>query len=454
MMLSPEEENPGATAIAAGVSNHEVYASAHSSLTKFGGATGLEAQSPEDFERETLALLNSGPAAGVAAPRSASKAIPLRWHGEADPHADRAWLIRNIMPEKGKGLLSGQWGTAKTFSALDLSGAVMSGLPFAGHKVDRRGGVLFIAAEGGFEIPIRMRGLVEGKLRPAHAAQGLDLDRLPFTWVEECPRLLEAEALATLCATAEAAAARFRSAFDLPLVLIVIDTLAAAAGFDDENSAAETQKVLNLMQALSSHTGAFVLGVDHFGKAVETGTRGSSAKEAAADMVLAMLGDKDVSGTVSNVRMAVRKVRGARCGYEVPLSLEVVELGETDDGDPITSCFVAWQSADQAAHEAARGNRWPATLKALQRAVSNVLADKGVRLRPFGNEGPEVLAASGPDIRAEFIASYPTDGETEAQRSDAKRKAYKRSLKTATDKGLIASRQVNGVDRIWLPAAV
>ena len=35
-----------------------------------------------------------------------------------------------------------------------------------------------------------------------------------------------------------------------------------------------------------------MLGVDHFGKNIEAGTRGAGAKESSADLVLACLGDK------------------------------------------------------------------------------------------------------------------------------------------------------------------
>ena len=51
------------------------------------------------------------------------------------------------VPETGVGLLSGQWGTYKTFIAIDLAGAVMTGNLFAGRAVKRSGGVDF-AAEG------------------------------------------------------------------------------------------------------------------------------------------------------------------------------------------------------------------------------------------------------------------------------------------------------------------
>ncbi len=214
----------------------------------------------------------------------------------------------------------------------------MTGQPFAGRKVARQGGVLFIAAEGAYEIPIRLRGLVQGKLGPEAP------ERLPFAWIEECPRLLDADAVPQLVTIATMAAEHLAEAFDLPLALVVVDTVAAGAGFMDENSAAEAQRVMNALEAISHKTGAFVLGVDHFGKAVETGTRGSSAKESAADVVLAMLATRDEAGSISNTRMAIRKVRGGRCGYEIPYALDVVTVGETYDREPITTCIVNWQT--------------------------------------------------------------------------------------------------------------
>ena len=56
--------------------------------------------------------------------------------------------------------------------------------------------------------------------------------------------------------------------------------MSAAGNFKDQDDAAEGQLVMNRLAELSRQTGAFVLAVDHFGKAVETGTRGTSAKEA------------------------------------------------------------------------------------------------------------------------------------------------------------------------------
>ena len=83
---------------------------------------------------------------------------------------------------------------------------------------------------------------------------------------------------------------------------------------------------MNWLAELSRQTGAFVLAVDHFGKAVETGTPGISAKEAAADVVLALLADREITGNMSHTRMALRKLRAGNVGTETPFDLRVVNL--------------------------------------------------------------------------------------------------------------------------------
>ena len=102
-----------------------------------------------------------------------------------------------------------------------------------------------------------------------------DLDELPFGWIEDCPNLQDDGSFNRLVETAKQAAQNIRDQFDLPLALIVIDTLSAAGNFKDANDAAEGQRIMNRLGELSRQTGAFVLAVDHFGKAVETGTRGT-----------------------------------------------------------------------------------------------------------------------------------------------------------------------------------
>ena len=150
------------------------------------------------------------------------------------------------------------------------------------------------------------------------------------------PGLADKNALERLKALAKQAAERLEQDFNLALALIVIDTLSAAAGFDDENSAAETQKVMNMLAALARETKTLVLLIDHYGKIIETGVRGSSAKSAANDAILACLGDRDqTTGVMSNRKMAVTKLRSGPVGRVVPFDLE-----KTDDG---VTCVVRWR---------------------------------------------------------------------------------------------------------------
>ena len=103
------------------------------------------------------------------------------WHGDIDVELKRKYLVKKLIPETGTGLLPGQWGTYKSFVALDLAGGIMTGTTFAGHPVKRKGGVLFIACEGREEIPIRLEALNRTKCGTA--------ERLPFFCLDECPRL-------------------------------------------------------------------------------------------------------------------------------------------------------------------------------------------------------------------------------------------------------------------------
>jgi AAA domain len=373
--------------------------------------------------------------------------IELFWHGAVDERAPRAWLVHDLIPEKGQGLASGQWGTAKTFVAMDLSASIMTGTPFAGREIDRPGGVLFVAAEGASEIPPRLHGLVEQKLRPLSLALAVsgnpidaNLDALPFAWIEENPSLKDPEGFARMVAVAMQADKLMREKFGLPLVLVIIDTLSASANFKDGNDAAEGQFVMNQLQELSRKTGAFVLAVDHFGKAVETGTRGTSAKEGAADVVLALLADREINGTISNTRMALRKLRAGKTGTETPFDLKTVDIGNGE-----TSCIIEWRAerAVEAAVVTSKKDPWTKSLKVFKGALVTALIEHGQLITPFGKEGATVRAAPDHAVRDEFLKAYPAEPE-------AKRKAFKRALNEARSRDLICSREISGVDHFWL----
>jgi hypothetical protein len=364
----------------------------------------------------------------------------IYWHGDVDPLDSRPQLINKVLPEVGCGLISGQWGTYKTFVAIDIAASAMSGVNFIDFAVIRKGGVFFIAAEGASEVPARLEAAIKAKcphLRPA-----------PFAWIDICPALIDPRTSTNLAATAKVAADTMMAKWGLPLVLIIIDTIVVSAGYTKEgqdNDAAVGQRIMSTLAELSKATGAFVLGVDHFGKTVETGTRGSSAKEGAA--VLALLGKRTVAGKVTNTRLALRKRRSGPAGEEFPFTVREMDIGTDRFGESVTTLTIDW-TPEQARATTAKDKAWSKSLRLLQRTLMAVLADGGTEQRPFV-DGPVVRAVDIEIVRAEFYKSYPADGDAE-QQQETRRKAFRRAIHDAQASGVIGIRVLGGTTFVWL----
>jgi AAA domain/Bifunctional DNA primase/polymerase, N-terminal len=364
---------------------------------------------------------DEGGVTGVRGENAADQAPLLIWYGEEPPPPPK-YLVSNMLPEDGVALIGGQFLLGKTFVGADLSAAVMSGGEFAGEPVMRTGAVLWLAAEGEKEIEGRVRAAIENKFRGSGPQ--------PFArQAGGVPSLTDPDALEKLKAHAQEAAKHAREKFGMPLVLIVIDTISAAAGFTDENSASETQKVMTTLRELSRATGALVLPIDHYGKQTETGVRGSSAKSAAADAILACLGERDNEGNVSYHRLAVTKLRNGPTGRVIPFDLRQTE---TEFG---STCIVEWRPTAIEAPPVEKPKGWPKSLVIFKRALLNALTDFGKKLRPFAGN-LEVLAVDREKVRAEFMLAYPADSRK------AKGEAFRRSEKDAVERGFIVSRSI------------
>jgi hypothetical protein len=373
---------------------------------------------------------------------------PMYAHGDPDPRPIKAWAIKGLVQQQGHGLLSGQWGTYKSFVALELAGALMTGQPFLDRLVKRQSGVLFLAAEGQHEMRIRLAALIQEKCG--------GMARAPFRWFEDVPVLLQPDGLALLVAMGRQAAASLQQEFGLPLGLVIIDTVAASAGYNGlgaENDNAINQRLMNVLKLAAQQLDCFVLGVDHFGKDVHSGTRGGSSKESSGDLVLACLGERQLSGRVVNTRLVVRKCRGGRTGQEYPFGIREVQLPELDeDGEPITTLVIQWGAQQQQSAQATKDpweeNRQVETRQAmllLKRVMMAKLAEAGCKL-PLE---PPVRGIDREIVRAEFYAQTPVDG-TEAQKQERRRKRFNRALERACEKQLIGIRQIGTVTFLWL----
>jgi len=289
--------------------------------------------------------------------------------------------------------------------------------------------------------------------------------------------LLHKGSVETLIAMAQQAEESLQQEFGLPLGLIVIDTIAACAGYaraGDENDPAAGQAVMNVLKAIAQAIGCFVLGIDHFGKSMEAGTRGASSKEASGDLVLACLGEKELSGSVINTRLAVRKNRGGRQGQEYPFMLRVVEAPQSDeDGEPVTTMVVDWLPPGAAGAPPPPDDPWiagcrqeeqRAGMSRLKRVLLTALAEHGVELPmpsatdvrnsdvPIGDElrtrvadTPVVRMVNQEIVRQGFYLCSPEDPrQTQHSR-------FTRARDRAEQKGLIGALNIDDVTYLWLP---
>jgi AAA domain len=321
--------------------------------------------------------------------------------------------------------------------------AVITGTEFIRFPVRRRGGVLFIACEGRSEVAIRINA----------ATSRHGLEKAAFCWTDTCPRLLDPNAAKILTAMVAHAAQGMREKFDLPVVLVIIDTAGRAAGYTktgDENDAATAKAIMATLAAASAATGALFLGVAHFGKMVETGTRGSSSFEDDADVVLALLADKATNGSVTRPRLCARKRRSGPNGEEFEFRPRVVNLGVDTNDSPITTLVIDWLSVDEAAATSQEPERWTKGLRLLRQVLMTLVPDCGSDQRPYP-DGPTVRAIDIELVRAEFYKSYPATGDDKTK-TTTRRQAFHRAVMNARERGLIGSRDIGAITFIWLAA--
>ena len=376
---------------------------------------------------------------------------PMYCYGDLDPRPIKSWAIKRLMPEVGHGVLAGQWGTYKTFTVFDLAACMMTGQPFLGYPVKRQCGVLLLAAEGADEVRLRMQAVVNAKCG--------NMLRAPFCWYETAPVLLHKDSVNTLVAMGEQAAASVQAEFGLPLGLVVIDTMAVAAGYREqgaENDSAVVAAVMRVLKEVAERLSCFVLGIDHYGKNLDAGVKGSVNKETPCDLVLACLGERERNGFVANPRLAVRKCRGGVQGREFPFKTRVIELLEKDeDGEAVTTLVIDWQPVPPGGAqppedpwaEPSRQDQRTAMLR-LKRVLMAELAEHGVDL-PIPPDGPTVRMIDQEIVRDEFFAGTPADG-TPKQKRKSRSQKFLRALEWAEEQELISAGEIDGIAYLWL----
>jgi hypothetical protein len=229
-------------------------------------------------------------------------------HDYADNVNDPVWLIPNMLPAQGIGMIYGESGSYKSFLALDMSLSLAFGIPGQWSAPPVKNDVLFFAGEG----PVA----TAKKRWPAWMEwQGIEArDGHRFMIKDRVPLYSDSDGWENV--KADLAELKAKPS------LIVIDTLTRLITGMDENSAKDATMITSFMEQLARYYECFVLAVHHTGKDQSKGARGSSAFYSNMDAVLS------VKLKQGGTELRVRKQKDADVSEEVSY-FAVKEVGSS-----------------------------------------------------------------------------------------------------------------------------
>lgn len=173
-------------------------------------------------------------------------------------------LIEGVLDMRTLAVLSGQFGTFKTFIGLDWLLSIATGTPWMGHEVPAARPVRIVVGEGVAGLDARVSAWE--KARGCTVAPGM------FTAVRRAWQLGSDEQMAAL---AELMRERGEA-------VVAFDTLSQCANGLKENDSSDMARVSNVAGLLREHAGATMLLLHHAGHGGER-ARGSSVIEDNAD---------------------------------------------------------------------------------------------------------------------------------------------------------------------------
>lgn len=334
----------------------------------------------------------------------------LRPIGQGVQLGPRNWLVDGIIEEKTLAVIYGNPHAGKSFLALDLACSVASGLPWL-ERPTHTGQAVYVACEGRNGLAYRLSAwnAAHGKEAVVHEPSAGDFD---FGRRGDLDDLIKA-------------ITQLSNANDVPVKVVIIDTLSDAIPGQDENAQAVMSQVVAGCSRILSETGATVVLVHHPSKANENDLRGNSVLLARADTTLLV---KNRSNSRSVI---TKKVREGKSGEECRFRLNEVAVPNTSE----SSCVVkvvktdptgsAWQTIKLVASNAGGANHGCGDTHA-DRALLEFLRGLAPTGAAYAREsrGETYFPVSVAEARKKAYVGFFPGGLSE----EAKRKRFERAL--------------------------
>lgn len=217
--------------------------------------------------------------------------------GSGDWDRPYKWLIEGLIPDNTVGFIGGPAASGKTFAAIEIMGAVISGRPaFGQFEVKRSGIVIYCAVEG-------RQGLAH-RFEAYRQSRGIDEDQ----WL----RLVQTEVMFRFVDTHSQEFINYiREIEDVlagKVVLVIFDTLRTFGGIGDENGSTDAQNAINWMRHVAHKADCSTFAIHHSGKNADNPIRpgddfnrvlrGSSDFGSSAECVIGVAMAESVDGEV------------------------------------------------------------------------------------------------------------------------------------------------------------
>jgi hypothetical protein len=263
---------------------------------------------------------------------------PIEWAvGEGDD---------GLITAHGLSMIYGPPGSGKSFISLDMALCQAHGIEWQGIET-KQGDVLYIAGEGvgGLGKRVKAWKSTHGLGTSGHFHMlPLAVNMRDQAEVEKLIRSIDR--------------------LDRKWTAVYIDTLARAMLGADENSSTETGLVISAADAIRNHVQCAVVFVHHSGKAVERGSRGSSAILGAVDTSVVVSKDENY------ITMRVEKQKDAEPMADI--TLEMTPIASISG----SSVVLTRLDGDEAAR-IKRSKPLNADQKIALEALRNVIIDTG-----------------------------------------------------------------------------
>jgi hypothetical protein len=248
--------------------------------------------------------------------------LPLIFFRDIKLVLDALDFVEGLLTTSGLSVVYGEPGSGKTFWVLDLCLHVASGRTWHDREVDR-GAVVYCALEGG--PGIRNRFAAARKRMNLPDDTPLALIQVPIDL-----RQPDADTAALIQAIQQVA-----QESNMPVRLVVIDTLFRALAGGNENGPEDMGALVTNADRIRNVTGAHVLFIHHCGKEAARGMRGHSSLKAATDTEIEVTRSLDGTSVARVTRQRDLEIEG-----EFAFKLASVKLGINRRGKPVSSGVV------------------------------------------------------------------------------------------------------------------